>query len=81
MRRQPLDQFWCKLSSMGRSNSVRLDELPDVVQVLENDPLCTHEEPPTKGSVQITIVGPKHRTERDVSTFDDQCRNEGFLFM
>ena len=43
------------------SSSVRLDELPDVVQVLENDPLCPHEEPPTQGSVQIAIASPKLR--------------------
>ena len=45
---------------------------PDVVQVLEDDPLHPHKVPPSQRSVQFSIASPKPRTKWDVSTFDDQ---------
>ena len=66
---------------IDRSSSVHLEKRPDVVEVLKNDPLYPHEESPAQGSVQISVAGPEHRTERDVSTFDEQSPHERSLFM
>ena len=63
------------------SSSVRLKKRPDVVEFLKNDPLCPHEESPAHGSVQISVASPEHRTERDVSTFDEQSPHERSLLM
>ena len=69
------------ISEKRLSTSVRLDEFPDVVQVLENDPLCTHEAPPTQWSVKISTAGPESRAERDVATFDNQGPCECFFIV
>ena len=53
------------------STSIRLWKHPDVVKVLENNPLCPSKSQP-QGSVKVSTASPEHRAIRDVTAFDDE---------
>ena len=63
------------------SSFVRLDERPDVVQILENDPLRPYKVPPSQRSVQVMVARAEPRTKLDVATLDDQGPREHSLFV
>ena len=65
----------------GSSTSVRLEERPDVVEVLENDPLCPHKESQSQGSIKVSTTSPEHRAKRDVTAFDEQGPRERSLIV